>query len=138
MKFNKFKNDKRGQVALFIVFFVMMLMLFIGLFMMNMILAQTKVVRNAVNSTQAFYYADMGAERALWGAKSASGFDKIEISNYAEGDEIYPEGRTAGNPDGVTVTEYKVYRDAVANPDVLGIRAVGVFKNTSRSIQLTW
>lgn len=137
MKYDKYK-EKNGQIALFIVFLVMMLMLFIGLFLMNIILAQTKVVRNTINSTQAFYYADMGAERTLWGARKATGLNKIELSVYATGDEIMPEGRTLASPDGIAVTEYKVYKVEVTNPDVLGVKAIGMYKNTSRAVQLTW
>ncbi len=137
MKYGKQKEEK-GQVALFTVFFVMMLMLFVGLFLMNIIIAQTKIVRNTINSTQAFYYADMGAERTLWGVKSAAGYNKIELSDYAEGDEIKPEGRTPANPDGVAVTEYKVYKAEVTDPNVLGIKIFGSFKDTARSVQLTW
>jgi Tfp pilus assembly protein PilX len=118
-------QNQDGQIALFIVFVIMTLLLFIALFLTNAVIKQTRVTRNNLDSIQAYYLADMGAERALYEIKNSS----INPTDYVEGDNIL----TSNVPN---LGSYTITKKHDSSP--VSIKASGVFRETSRAIELSW
>jgi len=124
-------QNQEGQIALFIVFVIMALLLFIALFLTNMVIKQTRVTRNNLDSIQAYYLADMGAERALYGiTRPVLDPEKIKLVEYFQ-------------PAGVILVynipslgSFTVIKTSDSSP--VSIKASGVFRETSRAVELSW
>jgi len=135
-KILKIMKDQDGQVAFFIVFIIMFLLLFVSLFLTNMTIKQTKITRNTLNSVQAYYLADMGAERVLWGLK-ATGGDLDVISDFpSAGDPVYSQIITNLTGAATPTGSYRAIRIDPAG--TLNIKISGEYKETSRAIELSW
>lgn len=127
-------KNQDGQIALFIVLIIMSLLLFISLFLINMTIKQTKITRNTLNSVQAYYLADMGTERVLYGIKMPLGdVDKINISDFNTGDEIIRQDNIIE-----ANSYYKVIKVNSIAPSTLNIKISGEFRETMRAIELSW
>ena len=125
-----FKNQQ-GQIAIFIVFVIMTLLLFISLFLANMTVKQIKNTRNNINSIQAYYLADMGTERLLYGVKRPDGdSDKIDLLDFAVDDEIIKQNNIIEADSSFAVKKTSNFP--------LQIKTSGVFRETSRAIELSW
>jgi len=114
-------SSQNGQVALFIVFVLMSLLLFVGLFLTNETIKQTKTTRSVYDSVQAYYLADAGAERVLYEFKAGT------LNPSVDGPVLLNE--TVG--DG----SYKV--EVVSNLP-LKIKSTGVYKEVARAVELSW
>lgn len=137
MKTKILKNigNQEGQVALFIVFVIMSILLFISLFLTNMTIKQTKITRNNLYSIQAYYLADMGTERVLWGLRATGG--DLDVSVFpAVDDPIY--NQTINNLTGATTPSGSYQAIRIAPAGTLNIKISGVYKETSRAIELSW
>ena len=130
-------RKQNGQVAIFIVFIIMTILLFMTLFLVNMTTKQTSNLRNSLHSVQAYYYADMGAERTLWGVRQAIGSaDKININDFdIITNPVIISKQISSNPQEAS---YTVTRIDTTGSEFLGIRSLGVYMETSRAIKLTW
>jgi len=137
--YNKILKNQNGQAAFLIVFFVMSILFVISMFLVEISIKQSKSTRDAHESIQAYYMADMGSERVIYGMrKLASDPDKININDYNIGDIILPESglyqvvADAGS--------FTVKRVNVPLPATLGIKITGYDQNkrVSRSIELSW
>ncbi len=124
-------QNQEGQIALFIVFVIMTLLLFIALFLTNAVIKQTKVTRNNLNSIQAYYLADMGAERVLYGITRPAGDpDKISLTSISA-----PNGIISQNDIIEPSSSFAVIK---TSDSPAGIKISGVFRETSRAIELSW
>ncbi|MCK4891371.1 MAG: hypothetical protein KAS78_01755 [Candidatus Pacebacteria bacterium] len=134
-KILKIIKNEDGQVAFFIVFIIMSLLLFISLFLTNMTVKQTKITRNTFHSIQAYYLADMGTERVLWGLRSTAG--DLDIINFPNaGDNIYSQN--INNLTGAA-TSAGFYQAIRVDPiGTLNIKISGEYQETSRAIELSW
>ncbi|MDF1498378.1 MAG: hypothetical protein P1P85_03455 [Patescibacteria group bacterium] len=137
--YNKILKNQNGQAAFLIVFFVMSILFVISMFLAEISIKQSKSTRDAQESIQAYYMADMGTERVIYGVrKIASDPNKININDYNIGDIILPESglyqvvADAGS--------FTVKRVNVSLPATLGIKITGYDQNkrVSRSIELLW
>ncbi len=126
-------QNQEGQVALFIVFVVMTLLLFIALFLTNTVIKQTKVTRNNIDSIQAYYLADMGSERALYGITRPVGdLNKIKLTDYSEPNDVIIDQINIIEPG----SSFTIIKKHDSSP--VSIKASGVFRETSRAIELSW
>ncbi|MCK4591819.1 hypothetical protein KAT63_00055 [Candidatus Parcubacteria bacterium] len=133
-KILKIIKDQNGQIAFLIVFIIMSLLLFISLFLTNMTMKQTKITRNTLNSVQAYYLADMGAERVLCGIKKPLGdVNKINISDFNIDDEIIRQDNIIE-----ANSYYKAIKVNPIAPSTLNIKISGKFRETMRAIELSW
>ncbi|MBW6440417.1 hypothetical protein K0B03_00030 [Patescibacteria group bacterium] len=129
-KINIFQNSQKqkGQVAIFIVFFISSMLLFMTLFLVNMTMKQTRNSRKSLNSVQAFYYADMGAEKVLRGIK--------------QGEYIIAEYDLDVNPEIILLTDssdlFEVKKVAPSGLNYLEIKSTGYYEGTSRAVKLSW
>lgn len=121
-KNSKITNDQTGQIAIFVIFVILFLLLFVGLFLANMTLKQTKITRNIYESVQAYYLADAGTERILYKMK-------IDGVNPSTDDITLLNDSIAG------VGSFK-YNVVLSSP--LKIKTSGIYKGTSRAIELSW
>ena len=140
MKINNFSGNmenQNGQVAMFIVFVIMAILLFMTLFLVNMTTKQTTNLRNSLHSVQAYYYADMGAERTLWGIRQPlASPNKININDFdIITNPVIISKQISSNPQEAS---YTVTRIDTTGSEFLGIRSLGVYVETSRAIKLTW
>jgi hypothetical protein len=134
-KILKIMKDQGGQIAFFVVFIIMSLLLFISLFLTNMTIKQTKITRNTLNSVQAYYLADMGAERVLWGLRATGG--DLSVSNFlSEGDSVHSQN--INNLTGVTTPSGSYQAIRIAPIGNLNIKISGEYQETSRAIELSW
>ncbi len=125
-------QNQEGQVALFVVFVIMTLLLFIALFLTDTVIKQTRVTRNNLDSIQAYYLADMGSERALYGITRPVGDpDKISLTSISAPAVIISQNNII-EPD----SSYAVIKKSDSSP--VSIKASGVFRETSRAIELSW
>ena len=132
---NKIIKDQNGQIALFIVFVIMSLLLFISLFLTNMTIKQTKITRNTLNSVQAYYLADMGAERVLWGLRATGG--DLDVSDFPNvGDSVYNQIITDLTGTATPTGSYQAIR--IDPPGTLNIKISGEYQETSRAVELSW
>ncbi len=134
-KILKIIKNQDGQIAFFIVFVIMSLLLFVSLFLANMTVKQTKITRNALDSVQAYYLADMGSERVLWGLRVAGG-DKDAGDYPNEGDIFHSQYISNLTRDVAPAGSYQAVRTAPV--ETLNIKISGVYKETSRAIELSW
>ena len=135
-KILKIMKDQDGQIAFFIVFIIISLLLFISLFLTNMTIKQTKITRNTLNSVQAYYLADMGAERVLWGLR-ATGGDLDVISDFPNtGDSVHSQIITNLTGAATSAGSYGAIRIDPAG--TLNIKISGEYQETSRAIELSW
>jgi Tfp pilus assembly protein PilX len=118
-------QSQQGQIALFIVFVIMTLLLFIALFLTNTVVKQTRVARNNIDSIQAYYLADMGSERALYGIKNSS----IDPTTFSAGNTIFSYNIPS-------LGSYIIIKESDSSP--MSIKISGVFRETSRAIELFW
>lgn len=124
-------QNQEGQIALFIVFVIMTLLLFIALFLTNAVIKQTRVTRNNLDSIQAYYLADMGAERALYGiTRQVTDDNKIILTDFSAPDDVI---LTYNIPN---FGDFTVIKTNDSSP--VSIKASGVFRETSRAIELSW
>ncbi len=124
-------QNQEGQIALFIVFVIMALLLFIALFLTNAVIKQTKVTRNSLNSIQAYYLADMGSERALYGITRPVGDpDKISLTSISAPNVIISRNNI--------IEQGSSYIVIKKSDSPVGIKISGVFRETSRAIELSW
>lgn len=131
-------QNQRGQIALFVVFVIMTLLLFIALFLTNAVIKQTKATRSSLDSIQAYYLADMGAERTLYGITRPVGdLDKISLTLFTAdpADAIPDLIKTQNNIIGPD-SSYVVIKTGDSSP--ISIKASGIFRETSRAIELSW
>lgn len=140
MKINNLDENigkQNGQVAMFIVFVIMAILLFMTLFLVNMTTKQTTNLRNSLHSVQAYYYADMGAERTLWGIRqSLASPNKININDFdIITNPVIISKQISSDPQEAS---YTVTRVDTTGSEFLGIRSLGVYVETSRAIKLTW
>jgi len=134
-KILKIMKNQDGQIAFFIVFVIMSLLLFISLFLTNMTIKQTKITRNTLDSVQAYYLADMGAERVLWGLRAAGG--DLDVSDFPNlNDGIYSQTITNLKGAAAPAGFYQAIRIAPAG--TLNIKISGEYQETSRAIELSW
>lgn len=118
------KNEK-GQTALLIVLIVMGLLLFVGLSLTNMTAKQTKTTRDSLQSVQAYYLADTGAERLLYLTKTIG---TINPGDCSEGEILF-----TSNIPGLGITEAVKISDSP-----LGIKVTGYYRNTARAVELSY
>ena len=130
-------ENQNGQVAIFVVFVVMSILLFMTLFLVNMTTKQTANLRSSLHSVQAYYYADMGAERTLWGIRQPLlSPNKININDFdIITNPVIMSKIISSSPQEVS---YTVTRIDITGTEFLGIRSLGVYAETSRAIKLTW
>lgn len=134
-KILRIMKNQDGQIAFFIVFVIMSLLLFISLFLANMTIKQTKITRNALDSAQAYYLADMGSERVLWGLRVIGG-DKNASDYPNEGDVFHSQYINDLTGSATPAGSYQAAR--VAPIGTLNIKISGVYKETLRAIELSW
>lgn len=129
-------QNQEGQIALFIVFVIMTLLLFIALFLTNAVIKQTRITRNSLDSIQAYYLADMGAERALYGITRVAGDpDKISLTLFtADTSDAIPDLIKIQNIN--ADSSYTIIKTSDSSP--VSIKASGVYKETSRAVELSW
>jgi uncharacterized protein (UPF0333 family) len=125
-----FIKNKRGQIALFITLTTMFLLLFVGLFVTNIVLKQTKVAGNVFKSSQAYYWADTGAERAL---------DEIRSSGTLGGQSLGLGTSVSEdvNLDGSNDYEIIVTDNTSPNPNLV-VKVRGFSSKVARSVELSW
>ena len=129
MEYKIIKNQN-GQVALLIVFTVMFFLLFVGLFLANMTVKQTKITRNVYQSVQAYYLADTGAEILLYKVKGTGEINAIlDFSPLIPNQGIDFDGD--GNDDGF----FEASRE---NDSPLRLRIIGTYRDTARTVELSW
>jgi hypothetical protein len=126
----KMVQNQDGQIALFIVFVTMTLLLFIAFFLTNAVIKQTRVTRNNLDSIQAYYLADMGSERTLYGITQGA----IDIITPSVGATIPAPANTNNIPG---LGSYVVIKKT-GSPSPISIKISGVFRETSRAIELSW
>ena len=119
------KKNEKGQAALLIVLIIMGLLLFVGLALTNMTAKQIKVTGDSLQSVQAYYLADAGAERLLYLTKATS---TIDPSHYNEGDVLF----TASIFDTDDIIAVKT------SDSPLGIKVTGYYRNTARAVELSY
>ena len=124
------KKNQKGQAALLIVLIIMGLLLFVGLVLTNMTAKQTKTTRDSLQSVQAYYLADAGAERLLYLTK-------------ASGATMDPGEYEAGNPLKETFFNESIpgigSMVAIKTSDSpLRVKVTGYFKNTARAVELSY
>lgn len=134
-KILKIMKNQDGQIAFFVVFIIMSLLLFISLFLTNMTIKQTRITRNTLNSVQAYYLADMGAERVLWGLR-ATGGDKDVSAFPNEGDGVHSQNISILTGTATPAGSYQAIR--IAPLGNLNIKISGEYQETSRAIELSW
>jgi Tfp pilus assembly protein PilX len=128
-------QNQEGQIALFIVFVIMTLLLFIALFLTNSVIKQTRVTRNNIDSIQAYYLADMGAERVLWGLAATGG--DLNINNFLNENENV-HNQFINNLTGPSTPSGSYQAIRTLPLGTLNIKISGVYKETSRAIELSW
>lgn len=129
---NILKSNKKesGEIVLFVIFIILFFMLFIGLFLSKMILRQIKTANNIVNSVQAYYVADSGAEATSYRVRTDTSLILVE------GEQLtYPSSE---NPFGYMTDRYYISEIASTESSSLKIEIMGVYKQTSRAIELSW
>lgn len=114
-------NNQDGQVSLFIVIVVMFLLLFVGLFLANISIKQTKVTNNIYKSVQAYYLADAGAERVLYEIKVNA------LDPNVFGPVLLDENIGDGS-----------YKVKIINDSPLKIKSTGVYQEIARAVELSW
>ena len=124
--FENTKNNERGQAALLMVLVIMFLLLFIGLFLTNAVVKQIKATRNAEQFTQAYFLADTGTEKMLYELKNGT----IDLNDFNIGDDLF-----SGN---VNITGLGSFGAVLIDDSPLIIKVKGVYKNTSRAIEISW
>ena len=128
-------KNQDGQVALFMVLVIMSLLLFMSLFLTNMTIKQTRITRNALNSVQAYYLADMGAGRVLWGLRATGG--DLNVSNFPnDGDSVYSQTITNLKGAATPAGSYQAIR--ITPTGTLNIKISGEYQEISRAIELSW
>ena len=116
-------KNENGQAALLMVLIVMLLLLFVGLFLTNMVLKQIKVTKNTEQFTQAYFLADSGIERVLYEIKSGN------IDPIVDGPELLNE--TFSNLGSYVVEVESTF-------PILKIKSTGICKDTARAIEISW
>src|SRR5680860_19611 len=133
------RDSQKGQAALFVTMVITSLIVFIGYFVTNIAIKQTKTVIDVTNSVQAFYNADLGVEAVLdevsifpYHILETDPTDTVNIDTSSGPVKIPVYGE-----DGID--EYDVFVDDNEAPSPeLVIKVRGYYKNTMRSIQLSW
>ena len=127
---NILKSNKKesGEIVLFVIFVILFFMLFIGLFLSKMILRQIKTANNVANSVQAYYIADSGTEMTLYRVRKDTTLPEL-VSGM---DLTYTE-----NPFYYMGGEY-VAKITSIESSTLKIEVLGVCRQTSRAIELSW
>jgi|GEM_PF-1391897 len=127
------KKNQRGQAALLIVLTTMFLLLFVSLALTNMTAKQTRITNNTLQSVQAYYLADAGAERLLYLIKGTGAIDPVL---FPVGDELLNEDIDFDN-DGSADGSFKAIK---TNNSPLGMKITGYskFKNAARAVELSW
>jgi len=119
------KKNEKGQATLLIVLIVMGMLLFVGLALTNMTAKQTKITGDSLQSVQAYYLADTGAERLLYLTKTTG---MINPSDYAEDDTLF----TAVIPNLGKTEAVKI------SDSPLAIKVTGYYRNTARAVELSY
>ena len=131
-------NSEKGQAALLITMVITSLVFFMGLFVTNIAVKQTKVALDVRNSVQAFYNADFGIEAVL---------DEIGQSLSIEGvTDLGNDALSGSYPYKIMETsekeEYDVYitDNSGIYPDdpELIVQVIGFHNSTARSMELSW
>lgn len=132
MKYKIKKNIKNqnGQAALFIVFVIMFLLLFVGLFLADIALKQIKITRNIYQSVQAYYLADTGTEILLYKIRSTG-----EINPVSDSSPLISNQGVDLNGNSIDDGFFKVTRE---KDSPLELRIIGTYKDTARTVQLSW
>ena len=116
-------KNENGQAALLIVLIVMMMLLFVGLFLTNTVIKQTRITKNAEKFTQAYFLADAGTERILYE------IEKGNIDPITDGPVLLNE----------TIPNVGSYLVEVENTSPsLKIKTTGLCGNTARAIEILW
>ncbi len=121
-------KEKSGQTALFVVFVTTSLLLFVGLFLTSVTLKQMRVVRSTLDSIQAYYLADTGAERILYQVRAPHGVPKIDLNNYAAPIVVLDKSVPG-------LGSFKVEK---VNNSPLRVKVFGVYRESSRAVELSW
>ena len=129
-KIIKIIKNKNGQVVLLIVFTVMFFLLFVGLFLANMTLKQTKITRNIYQSVQAYYLADTGAEILLYKIKGTN-----EIDAVVGPSPLIPNQGIDLDGDGDLDGFFEATRET---DSPLELRIIGTYRDTARTVELSW
>jgi hypothetical protein len=116
--------NQKGQVALLIVMIIMLLLLFVSLFLANLIIKQTKITSNIHKSIQAYYLADTGTEMLLY---------KINAGTIKPGDFDTPSNLLSGSIGGLGS-----FKADKVNDSPLEIKISGIYKEASRAVELSW
>jgi len=128
-KITKTASNRRGQASLLITFIVMTLLLFVALFLTELVLKQTKVTSNIYNSLQAYYLADTGTEVLIYRINLSIGDpDRIDPGDYNVGDVLL--SRTLDSNSSFSVVK--------TSDSPLKMRISGVYKNVARAVELSW
>ena len=119
-------KNENGQAALLIVLIVMMMLLFVGLFLTNTVIKQTKITKNVEKFTQAYFLADAGTERILYEIEKGT----IDLHDFSVGGSLFAGPVTVGS-----LGEF----DAILIDDSpLTIKIIGTHLNTARAIELSY
>ena len=123
---NKIPKNENGQAALLMVLIVMMLLLFVGLFLTDMISKQVRVTKNVGKFTQAYFLADTGTEKVLYEIKNGN----IDPSNFVAGDSLFGGDINVGS-----LGHFDVI---LIDNSPLTMKITGTHLNTARAIEISW
>lgn len=130
------KSGEAGEIILFVIFVVLFLVLFVSLFLSRTLARQSKTSTNVVNSIQAYFVADTGAENVLYFLTNTSSEDADDLLQPGNDLTGYLDVNCFdGNP-----TCAQSYTAKVSDPGSgnLKIDIIGTQDRTSRAIQLYW
>lgn len=123
-KKNIYKKKESGEIILFVMFVVLFLVMFVSLFLSKLLTRQAKTSSSTLNSVQAYYIADTGAENTLYVLSQTT--------------TLPPEGESVGIATNLFPGHSCSAVVAISNPTTLKINIIGTYKYTSRAIELFW
>lgn len=116
-------DNQKGQVALLITLTTMFLLMFIGLFLTDVLSKQIKTTLNKIHSSQAYYLADTGAEHMSY--KLIRG--GLDISSYDNNDPL---------TDNIFGGSYRVI--LLNTVPTISLNSIGDYRQTNRNVRLQW
>ncbi len=128
---------QRGAIALLISFFVMTIMLLIGLTAASIMVIEIKMSRDIANSIPAFFAADAGAERCLYQARCIE--KEVPTAECGAEAGVKPNYQLCAVVGGFF--EQDLDNTASLRADRVGagnIEAWGEYQGTRRRVDLDW
>lgn len=124
LKENIHYKKESGEIVLFVMFVVLFLVMFVSLFLSKILTRQSKTSSSTLNSVQAYYIADTGAENVLYILSQTT--------------TLPPEGESVDIDSNLFPGSSCSAVVATSNPTTLKINIIGTYKYTSRAIELFW